>query len=125
MEVGSSRADQEPTAMPHRKRHLALLLALPILLATLTASPAGAFPLDRALPELFARGWSFLSSIWAGVGCSVDPYGRCDASSAPAPIFSDAGCMIDPNGGCGALNAPVPIFSDAGCELDPHGRCGQ
>ena len=99
MEAGSSRADQEPIAMPHRKRHLALLLALPILL-TLFASPAGALPLDRALPELFARGWSFLSSLWAEAGCSVDPYGLCGVSSAPAPILSEVGCEVDPHGRC-------------------------
>lgn len=72
MEAGGSRADQEPTAMPHRKRHLALALALPIFL-TLFASPAGALPPDRALPELFARGWSFLASLWAEASCETDP----------------------------------------------------
>ena len=62
--------------MPHRKRPLALFLALPIVL-TLFASPAGALPLDRALPDLFARGWAFLSVLWSEGGCSLDPNGRC------------------------------------------------
>jgi hypothetical protein len=85
--------------MPKRKRHLALLLALPILL-TLFATPAGALPLERALPDLFAHGWSFLSSIWAGIGCGISPSDpRC--SAAPTPILSEAGCGIDPHGGCG------------------------
>ena len=86
--------------MPHRKRPLALLLALPILL-TLFASPAGALPLDRALPDLFARGWEVFSALWAAVGCSVDPNGRCGTSSAPTPILSEVGCSIDPHGLCG------------------------
>ncbi|HXU30442.1 MAG TPA: hypothetical protein VN851_07700 [Thermoanaerobaculia bacterium] len=110
--------------MPHRKRHLALLLALPILL-TLFAAPAGALPLERALPELFARGWSFLSSLWAEVGCSVDPHDRCAVSSAPAAIFSEGGGSIDPNGECSASSVPLPILKDAGCGIDPDGRCGQ
>jgi hypothetical protein len=100
MEAGSSRADQEPTAMPHRKRHLALVLILPILLA-LFAAPANAVPLNRAVPDLFSRGWSFLTSIWTAAGCSVDPYGRCGTSTAPEPILSDIGCSVDPFGLCG------------------------
>lgn len=123
MEAGNSRADQEPTAMPHRKRHLALLLALPILL-TLFATPAGAVPLERVLPDLFAHGWSFLSSLWAEAGCGIDPHGS-PCTSAPAPILGEGGCSIDPHGLCGAVSAPAPIFSDAGCELDPHGGCRQ
>jgi hypothetical protein len=110
--------------MPHRKRHLAPLLALPILL-TLLATPAGALPLERALPDLLSRGWSFLSSLWAEVGCSVDPFGHCGESSAPAPILSEGGCSIDPHGLCGAVSAPAPILSEEGCSIDPHGRRGQ
>lgn len=111
--------------MPTRKRPLALLLALPILL-TLFASPAGALPLDRALPDLFARGWAILSALWAEVGCELDPHGRCGASGAPVPILSEVGCQIDPHGRCSAASArPEPILSDEGCSLDPHGRCGQ
>lgn len=112
--------------MPHRTRHLALFLALPILLFTLAASPAGALPLESALPDLFARGWSFLSALWAEVGCSIDPNGRCRESVArPAPILSEEGCSLDPHGRCGAAGAPAPILSDAGCMIDPHGGCGQ
>ncbi len=110
--------------MPHRKRHLALFLALPILL-TLFATPAGAVPFERALPELFARGWSLVHSIWTELGCGIDPNGS-PCTSAPAPILSDAGCGIDPDGGCSASTAkPEPILSDLGCGIDPHGLCGQ
>ncbi len=110
--------------MPQPKRHLALAVALPILFL-LHAFPAGALPLDRALPDLFARGWSFLSALWAEVGCSIDPAGACLTSGAPAPILSEGGCSLDPNGACGTSGAPAPILRDGGCELDPHGHCGQ
>lgn len=110
--------------MPTRKRPLALLLALPILL-TLFASPAGAVPLDRALPDLFARGWAFLLALWAEEGCSLDPHGRCGISNAPVPILSEAGCEVDPHGGCRTAGAPAPILREGGCSLDPNGRCGQ
>ncbi len=109
--------------MPQRKRHLPLLLALPILL-TLAATPAGALPLDRALPDLFARGWSLFSSLWSDFGDSVDP-GNAPGSGAPRPIFGEAGCMIDPHGGCATSTAVAPIFSEAGCSVDPFGRCQQ
>ncbi len=108
--------------MTQRKRHLVLAVALPILFL---AFPAGASPLDRALPDLFARGWSVLSALWAEEDCSLDPHGRCGTSSAPAPIPRDGGCVIDPEGRCGTSSAPAPILRDAGCVLDPEGRCGQ
>ena len=110
--------------MPHRKRHLVCFLALPILL-TLFATPAGALPLERALPDLFARGRSLVHSIWAEIGCMIDPHGA-PCTGAPAPILSDIGCGIDPHGGCGTTSArPAPILSDIGCSVDPDGRCGQ
>ncbi len=111
--------------MPHRMRHPAFFLALPILL-TLFATPAGALQLDRSFPDLFSRGWSFLSALWAEVGCSVDPFGGCGAAGArPDPILSEVGCSIDPDGRCGASSAPPPILSEGGCSIDPNGRCGQ
>ena len=109
--------------MPHRKRHLTLLLALPILL-TLFATPAGALPLERALPDLFARGWLLLSSLWAEAGCEIDRHGS-PCTSAPAPILSEGGCSLDPHGSCDTSSAPAPILSEEGCSIDPHGRCGQ
>ncbi len=111
--------------MPHRTRHPAILLVLPILLFTLAASPAGALPLDRVLPDLFTRGWSFLTSILSGVSCQIDPHGGCVATDAPASILNEVGCSVDPEGRCGTLSAPAPILSEGGCSLDPNGRCGQ
>ncbi|MEP7011565.1 MAG: hypothetical protein ABJC13_14680 [Acidobacteriota bacterium] len=110
--------------MPQPKRHLALAVAL-LALFLLSAFPAGALPLDRTLPDLFARGWSFLSALWEEEGCSLDPHGGRGPSSAPVPILSDVGCSLDPYGRCGSSSAPAPILRDAGCVVDPEGRCGQ
>jgi len=81
--------------MPHRKRQLALPLALPILL-TLFAAPVSALPLERALPDLFLRGWSSVHSIWAEIGCMIDPSGT-PCGTAPAPILNEEGCGIVPH----------------------------
>lgn len=110
--------------MPKRKRHLALVLTLPILLTPL-ATPASALPLERALPDLFANGWSLVHLIWAEIGCMIDPSGS-PCGAAPAPILSDAGCEMDPHGICGmSWVRPEPVLIDAGCGIDPDGRCGQ
>ena len=55
------------------------------------------------------RIWEWVTSLWAKVGCSLDPGGLCATNPTSQPL------------------APVPSGSsaEAGCSIDPGGRtCG-
>jgi hypothetical protein len=52
--------------------------------------------------DLFGRLRGILSSLWAEVGCGIDPDGRCTAATINTPPSpkTDIGCGIDPSGNC-------------------------
>lgn len=117
---------------------LAVLLLLP---GAVSAAPSFSGPARLANPsQILVQAWSFLTSFWEEIGCSLDPSGACVGSSL------DNGCRLDPNGngcsldpdgrygqsfvdeGCsldpsGAGCAQNHLSSDEGCSLDPDGRC--
>ena len=67
---------------------------------------------------LLGRLGSFLTSLWDGAGCIIDPLGGCASANSP----SDEGCGIDPLGGC--LDNRTPMSAgDEGCTIDPLGGC--
>jgi hypothetical protein len=92
-----------------RPRSRRLLLAVS-LAATLTApSLATATPRSRpvapqASPSPLSTLRNYLVHLWAEIGCTADPSGRCTANptvAAPQPR-QDIGCLIDPDGRCTA-----------------------
>jgi hypothetical protein len=83
---------------------LSLTLAVPWCAA---AAPPDVSPVAPASPDLLARLWSWLTGVWAEVGCGIDP-GGCAAPKV------DEGCGIDPSG-CAAPKV------DVGCGIDPSG----
>ncbi|MEP7011688.1 MAG: hypothetical protein ABJC13_15295 [Acidobacteriota bacterium] len=87
---------------------------VPLVLALLLAIPATASA--ATLSHGSAEDWSgWMRSIWAAIGCILDPSGLCAQERQSA-----IGCGIDPSGHCGAAPAPAEI----GCGLDPDGHCG-
>ncbi len=98
-----------------------------VALLALPAAPAAAVPFDTNALLAKLRGW--LSLVWLGNGCELDPLGRCGAAAAPngcelepagrcRPILSENGCILEPNGRCGT------VLNDNGCVIEPLGRCG-
>jgi hypothetical protein len=115
--------------MPHsRSRHalVALTLAAALSLSrTVTAAPtiraagpAGAAARSTNSPQ--AGVWQWLRTIWAKVGCIIDPSGQCvsAAVSQPPNPQTDEGCVIDPGG---IHCRPSSAQRDEGCILDPGG----
>jgi len=77
--------------------------------SSLAAAPPRSRPAERrtsttaAVPaDLLGRLRGLLTSLWAEVGCGIDPNGSCTAATTNTPPSpkTDAGCGIDPSGGC-------------------------
>lgn len=55
-------------------------------------------------PTFWASLGEWLQGLWADVGCSLDPDGRCveqpRTNSAPADSEAEVGCSLDPSGRC-------------------------
>lgn len=76
-------------------------------------SPVLASPLQKNTPARAklsagaAQGWlagvlGTLGSLWAAIGCDIDPHGGCSASTTDASATQDqqdGGAGIDPHGG--------------------------
>lgn len=102
------------------------LIAVLVLCLTLTVSQASASqarresavrevkPATLSFHGILDRLGSLLTAIWSKEGCSIDPWGRCIASTPT----TDNGCAIDPLG-CSTSTSN----SDAGCVIDPWGGC--
>ena len=76
---------------------LTLLLAAPVQAGDIR--PAGGLPADPAAKGIFAQVWDFLTEVWVGSGCDIDPDGRCAPRPSPTAEI-DSGCDIDPSGRC-------------------------
>jgi hypothetical protein len=89
-------------------RRKTILLLLAAVLAAPWASAAAPRAEDSrpvqavapAPPELLGRIWSFLQSVWSKTGCSIDPFGRCDADPGQQSVQAKSNCSIDPDGRC-------------------------
>jgi len=77
--------------------------------SSLAAAPQRSRPAERrpsatavVAADLLGRLHGLLSSLWAEVGCGIDPSGGCTAtptSTVQSPK-TDIGCGIDPDGAC-------------------------
>ena len=50
--------------------------------------------------HLFEAVWSRIAVEWLKAGCTINPWGQCQASPAPQTQNLDAGCGIEPLGQC-------------------------
>jgi len=97
--------------MPSLRRIAILLLTLSLVLAASSVWAAGPAARSERLAKiaqpdpakLLRHAWSFLTALWSGEGCHIDPNGRCVTSPVPAatvPAQTDTGCAVDPDGRC-------------------------
>lgn len=84
------------------------LAGSPLLAATtpqaVAQRAAGPAQTVMASPSSLSQLWHHLTTLWAAIGCGLDPNGvKCASSGAPpaavtATTPADIGCGIDPNG---------------------------
>ena len=98
-----------------------LVCILALLMLPTFPLAAAAQPGPEASSDAFTRLSTWWATIWAEVGCYIDPYGGC-APARSEPVLSENGCYIDPSGGC-APEAPAPSNAYGGCYIDPYGGC--
>lgn len=82
-----------------RKLRIFVPLIVAAALALPSASAESRQKRDRT-PCATTSLWNTLTSIWAAIGCKLDPHGSCVVEQPAPPPETDIGCKIDPNGGC-------------------------
>jgi hypothetical protein len=92
-----------------------------VLLVLLLAATLGAPCASAATLDVLSRVWTSLATMWAEVGCGIDPNGGCTTDTPPPG--TDEGCGLDPHGVCSTYILPPPPSPDEGCSIDPHGIC--
>jgi hypothetical protein len=54
----------------------------------------------RSGVQLFEAVRSGIAGVWLKAGCTINPWGQCQASPAPQTQNADTGCTIEPWGYC-------------------------
>jgi hypothetical protein len=103
-------------------RRAAVLVLLGLSLGTSGANAATAR--SEVRPQIARSAgvgswWNLLAGVWAKAGCTINPWGQCDAS--PSMLKTKEGPGTDPLGRFVVNQAPNT--ADAGCRIDPWGQC--
>jgi hypothetical protein len=78
---------------------------------------------SRSATDRIGTWWNLAMGALAKAGCSINPWGQCQASTSTQAPNTDAGCRIDPWGRCGVSSVRQAPDTDSGCTIDPLGRC--